>query len=144
VQTLLLDTRAWDLCLDAKGNIAVASEPYAQAQDVASAIRLFLAECYYDTTRGVRYFQDILGKTPPLPLLKAELTYAAQTVPGVTDARAFIQVTPDRVVTGQVQCTSAAGGFAVTGAISTGGTGPFIGTGPFVIQSTGIGQGAIG
>ena len=135
MQTLLLDTYKWDLVLDAFGNIAVASEPYSMAQDVASAIRLFSGECYYDTTRGVRHFEDILGHTPPLPLVKAELTHAALTVPGVTGARAFIVVTPDRVVTGQVQCTSTVGAFAVLG--------PIAGTGPFVIQATGIGLGRV-
>jgi hypothetical protein len=135
MKTLLLDTLIWDLCLDAFGNIAVASEPYSLAQDVASAIRLFRAECYYDTTRGVRYFEDILGETPPLPLLKAELTHAAETVPGVTFAQAFIVVTVDRVVTGQVQCTSTAGDFQVLG--------PIAGTGPFVIQATNVGLGKV-
>ena len=136
MDTLLLDTQIWDLTLDALGNIAVASDPYSMAQDVASALRLFKGELYYNTAKGVRYFEDILGQTPPLPLLKAELTNAATTVPGVTYAQAFIVVVqPDRVVTGQVQCESTAGSFAVLGPIS--------GTGPFIIQVTGIGQGAI-
>ena len=41
MNTLLLDTLRWDLCLDVHGNIAVASDPYSVAQDVASAIRTF-------------------------------------------------------------------------------------------------------
>jgi hypothetical protein len=135
MQTLLLDTMRWDLCLDAFGNIAVASAPYALAQDVASAIRLFHGECYYNTTRGVRYFEDILGQTPPLPVVKAELVNAAMTVPLVTYAVAFIEVTTDRVVTGQVQCKSEVGDFAVLG--------PIAGTGPFAIQQTGVGLGKV-
>ena len=35
--TLLLDRTVWDLLLDGSGNIAIATEPYATAQDVASA-----------------------------------------------------------------------------------------------------------
>jgi hypothetical protein len=135
MRTLLLDTMVWDLCLDAFGDIAVAGDPYSMAQDVASAIRLFNGECYYDTTRGVRYFEDILGQTPPLPLVKAELTHAAETVPGVTFAQAFIVVTDDRAVTGQVQCTSAAGDFTVVG--------PIAGTGVFRVQATGVGLGSV-
>ena len=131
--TLLLDILSWDLVLDAFGNIAVAAEPYAMAQDVASAIRLFNGELYYDVNRGVRYFEDILGKTPPLPLLKAELTNAALSVPLVDTAQAFIAVTEDRVVTGQVQCTAVAGSFMVIG--------PIAGTGPFMIQAVGVGAG---
>lgn len=132
-QTLLLDTQTWDLVLDAFGNIAVAAEPYATAQDVASAIRLFNGELYYDISKGVRYFEDILGNAPPLPLLKAELTQAALSVPLVQSARAFIAVTADRVVTGQVQCATTAGAFMVLG--------PIAGTGPFIIQAVGIGAG---
>lgn len=135
LQTLLLDTMRWDLCLDAFGNIAIASEPYALAQDVASAIRCFNGECYYDIGRGVRYFEDILGHTPPLPLVKAELVNAARSVPMVISAQAFIAVTEDRVVTGQVQCKSNVGDFAVLG--------PIAGTGSFIVQQTGVGLGKI-
>jgi hypothetical protein len=60
VKTLLLDRSLWDLTLDINGNIAMASEPYAIAQDVASACRTFLGECYYDTSQGVPYFQGML------------------------------------------------------------------------------------
>ena len=51
--TLLLTPQTWDLTVDASNNIAVAAEPYALAQDAASAIRLFQGEDYYDTTRGI-------------------------------------------------------------------------------------------
>ena len=57
MNTLLLDASAWDLVLDANGDIALAAPPYAVAQDVASAISLFLGELWYDTTQGVPYFQ---------------------------------------------------------------------------------------
>ena len=65
MKTLLLDRTAWDLCLDSNGNIALASEPYSLAQDVASAVRLFLGECYYDTTKGIPYWTEVLGMLPP-------------------------------------------------------------------------------
>jgi len=135
MQTLLLDTMKWDLVLDALGNIAVASDPYSMAQDAASAMRLFNGELYYNTAKGVRYFEDILGQSPPLPLLKAELTNAATSVPGITFAQAYIQVTDDRVVTGQVQCRSDVAEFAVLG--------PIAGTGIFTIQVTNVGLGRI-
>ncbi len=106
--TLYLDPAAWDLRLDAAGNIAVATEPYRLAQDAASAIRTFLGECYYDTTIGVSYWADILGHNPPLQLIKADLVNAALTVPGVVAAQVFI-VSADRAVSGQVQVTDAAG-----------------------------------
>lgn len=109
MKTLLLDISAWDLVLDALGNIAIASDPYAPAQDAASAIRLFQGELWYDTAPGVPYWATILGKAPSLALMKAEFVAAALTVPGVTAARCFIASLSNRVVSGQVQVTTAAG-----------------------------------
>lgn len=97
-----LPTAPWDLLLDSSGNIALADRPYALAQDVASAIRTFLGECYYDTTLGVPYFTQILGHAPPLTLLKARLVAAALTVPGVVSAICTISAFAGRTVTGQV------------------------------------------
>ena len=107
--TLLLDQTTWDLCLDAYGNIAVASDPYATAQDVACAVRTFKGECWYDTARGVPYWQDILGKRPPLPLIKKDINTEARRVKGVQAAQSFITSMKDRVVTGQVQVATADG-----------------------------------
>lgn len=101
--TLLLDTVAWDLVLDTNGNIALASEPYSIAQDAASAIRLFQGELWYDTTQGVPYFSEILGKLPPIPLMKALFVAAAKTAPGVVSAVCFLTSITDRKVTGQIQ-----------------------------------------
>ena len=104
--TILLDTLTWDLLIDANGNIAQASEPYALAQDAASAIRTFLGEVYFDTSIGVPYLQQILGKIPPVALLKAELERAALTVEGVVSAKCFLSELSDRSISGQVQVKS--------------------------------------
>lgn len=101
--TLLLDTTTWDLVVDSQGNIAVASRPYALAQDVACAIRLFLGELWYDTSKGIPYFQRVLGKPPPLSLFQQYAVDAALAVPGVVSAVCVIQAFSNRVVTGQVQ-----------------------------------------
>jgi hypothetical protein len=103
--TLLLDRTLWDLCLTTEGNIAVASEPYAIAQDVASAVRLFDSELWYDTDKGVPYFSEILGHQPPLSLMKAEFIKAALTVPLVASVKVFVSNTAEREVTGQIQIT---------------------------------------
>ena len=108
--TLLLDQSTWDLCLDASGNIAVATSPYAEAQDAASAIKTFLGECYWDTTIGIPWLQQILGLAPTLALLKALLEAAAETVPGVASAQVFITSLTERGASGQVQVTSKATG----------------------------------
>ncbi|CAM2143835.1 conserved protein of unknown function [Pararobbsia alpina] len=107
--TLLLDRTTWDLCLDASRNVAVATEPYAIAQDVSSAIRTFLAECWYDKTQGVPYFQQVLGQRPPMQLVKALIETAAKNVNGVVAARCLIASFVNRKIVGQVQVTDSAG-----------------------------------
>ncbi len=95
--TMLLDVGAWDLCLDAAGNIAMASAPYARAQDVASAIRLFQGELWYDVAT---YFEQ-------------QMVAAALRVPGVVSAQCSISAINGRTLTGQVTFTS------VDGTVST-------------------------
>ncbi len=102
MNTLLLDQSAWDLVLDASGNIALATEPYAVAQDVASAIRLFSGELWYDTAVGVTYFQQILGLFPPPSLIQERMIQAALTVPGVTGAACDLFPIDHRTLAGQV------------------------------------------
>lgn len=105
MQTLLLDTGQWDLITDENGNIALASEPYAIAQDVASAIRLFDQELWYDTTKGIPYFNQILGQLPPASLIKQYFSDAAMTVPNVVSTNVILGTIKGRTLTGQVQFT---------------------------------------
>jgi hypothetical protein len=119
VRSLLLDRTTWDLCLDANGNIAVASDPYSIAQDVACAIRLFKGELWYDTTKGVPHFQQILGHHPSLSVLKAALRTAALTAPDAASAAVFISGVQNREVQGQVQVTSTSGATVVVTGITT-------------------------
>lgn len=102
MKTLLLDVTGWDLLTDAAGNIALAAEPYAFAQDVASALRLFLGELWYDVLKGVPYFTQILGMTPPVTVFQELMVQAALTVPGVVSAECTIEAFEQRTVTGQV------------------------------------------
>jgi hypothetical protein len=106
MKTLLLDNTLWDLCLDAAGNIAVAEAPYQRSQDVASAIKLFLGELWYNTAPGVPYFQQILGKAPPIQQFKDYMVAAALTVPGVVSATCVIESFQDRTVKGAVTFTA--------------------------------------
>jgi hypothetical protein len=96
-------------------DIAVAAEPYALAQDAASAIKLFKTEDYYDTTRGIPYFEQILGHWPPVSVMKAYFNAAAKTVPGVVAAQSFIDSIQDRRPSGQVQVTDTAGNLVAAG-----------------------------
>lgn len=115
MQTLLLDLTNCDLVVDSAGNIAVASAPYAIAQDVASACKLFLGELWYDTSKGIPYFEKVLGQLPSIDQLKEYLVSAALTVPGVVSATCIIQSFADRQVTGQIQFTDSTGN---TGTVS--------------------------
>ena len=107
MNTLLLDLGLWDLTLDAFGNIALAAEPYALAQDVASACRTVLGEVYYDTTLGVDYFGQIFGLTPPTSVFQEMFVAAALTVPDVVSATCNIEAYDPvtRLATGQVLFT---------------------------------------
>ena len=107
LNTLLLDVGTWDLVIDSNGNIAVASPPYSVTQDVASACRTFLGECWYDDTQGVPYLQSILGKSPPISVFQAAIVAAAESVPGVASAQCVIGSfsLATRQVVGQVQFT---------------------------------------
>ena len=109
MNTLLLDSVDWDLVLDAKGNIAMASEPYALAQDVASAVRLFKGELWYDTSKGIPYFEQVLGYLPPVSLLRRLLADAALSVPGVLNAQVVLEPLENRQLSGQIQFTDHTG-----------------------------------
>ncbi len=109
MKTLLLDQGQWDLVLDASGNIALASEPYAIAQDAASAVRTFKGEAWYDTTLGIPYFQQVLGQWPPVSLVKSLVVAEALRVPGTVSAVCVITGLSNRMMTGQIQITDDSG-----------------------------------
>ncbi len=88
--SLLGELTNWDCCLDSNGDIAVCTAPYALAQDVASACKTFLGECWFDMTVGVPYQTQIMGQKPPLTLLQQYLVQAALTVSGVISAQCVI------------------------------------------------------
>lgn len=103
--TLLLDRESWDCCVDAAGNIALATEPYSQLQDVSSECRVFEGEAYYDTTLGVPYFAQVFRGAQPVQVLKARLALAAVLVPGVAAGAVALTALTARVLRGQVQVT---------------------------------------
>lgn len=113
MDTLLLDLDNWNLVVDANGDIAVASNPYSQAQDAASAIRTWLGEVYYDTTLGVNY-EQILFQFPTMAVLKQQMIDAALTVPGVVSAKIAILAFQNREITGQVQIFNEDGETAIS------------------------------
>lgn len=109
MDTLLLAQDTWDLVLDINGNLAVASAPYAIAQDVASAVRANVGDIWYDRNAGVPLTAEILGHQPTLQLVRQHIETAALTVPGVTAARCILASLSGRVLTGQIQVTDNSG-----------------------------------
>lgn len=109
MNTLLLDRTTWDLCLDTSGNIAIASDPYSVQQDVASACRTFLGDVWYNQAAGIPYFTQILGRLPPVSLIKQWLINQAAQVPGCNNPTVFLGTLTDRTLTGQVQFTDSNG-----------------------------------
>jgi hypothetical protein len=105
MKTLLLNPSTWDLLLDSNGNIAVATNPYSISQDVASAIKVFLGELYYDNTKGLPYLDQILGqgKANAVAVVSAQTEQAALTVPEVVRAKCTQLYYSNRVLSGVVE-----------------------------------------
>lgn len=133
MKSLLLDVARWDLVIDASGNLAIAEDPYALAQDVACAVRTFLGEVYFDDTLGVPYQQKILGHTPPVSLVRYYIEQAALSVEGVASATCTITAITGRQVQGQVTFTSTDG---ETGSVSLSNKVPTRSQGNFTADSS--------
>lgn len=105
--TLLLDQSAWDLVLDINGNIALAGTPYSYAQDVTSAVRTFLGECWYNTNLGLPYWQKILGQLPPIGYIEQQINEEALTIPNIISAQTSIVSFVNRSIDGVILITDA-------------------------------------
>lgn len=105
--TLLLDQAIWDLVLDINGNIALAGTPYSYAQDVTSAVRTFLGECWYNTNLGLPYWQKILGQLPPIGYIEQQINEEALTIPNIISAETSIVSFVNRAIDGVILITDA-------------------------------------
>lgn len=116
MDALLLDRDTWDLCIDASGRIAVASDPYAIVQNVATAARLFTGELWYGPpAKGIPFFTEAFNKGFPTAYFKARIVAAALAVPGVASAKCVLSVLTDREIGGQIQITTTDGANLVVG-----------------------------
>lgn len=109
MKTLLLALDTWDLVQDLAGNIAVAETPYASTQDVATSVRVYLGELWYDTTDGIDYLGQVLGERPSLQFLKSKIEAQALKVPNITRAVCSFSTFEDRNLNGQVLVTDTSG-----------------------------------
>jgi hypothetical protein len=71
-------------------DIALNTQGLAVAQDVASAIKLFQGELYYDTTLGVPYFGQVFSQQYNAAIINSLMQQAALTVPNVVEAVASV------------------------------------------------------
>ena len=108
-RSLLLGLDTWDLCLDGAGQIATTSGPYATAQNVANATRLFTNDAWYDPDKGVPHFNTELGQRPSLSVVRNRIRKAALTVPGILNADVQVEGVTDREMTGNIALTLATG-----------------------------------
>jgi hypothetical protein len=102
MDTLALSTDNWDLTTDAFGNLATVGTGTPDspltgagmrlAQGVASRIRAWRGEVYYDTTQGIDY-PRYLGGPPNLALLQSVLSTEALLVPECATALANLTFT---------------------------------------------------
>ena len=89
MDTLALDIGAWDLSCDVYGNLRTFGDatPGDQtgpgmrlAQDVATRVRAWRGEVYFDTTQGINY-SGYLGGPPNLTVLQSAFNTEALKVP---------------------------------------------------------------
>lgn len=108
MRTLFLMPDTWDLAIDSSGNIATATQTYQQAQDIASACRVFKYDMYFNQQAGIPYKEKILGYSNySLALYRSQLEEAALSVNGVVSAIAVLSM-KDRTITGAITFTNSA------------------------------------
>lgn len=120
MDTLALDNTNWDLTLDVWGNLATVGDATPEvdetgpgmrlALDVATRVRAWRGEVYFDTTQGINYPQ-YLGGPPNLSLLQSVFTTEALKVPDCATALADFHFAggDDRAVTGTITLSDTAG-----------------------------------
>lgn len=107
MKTLFLRPSTWDLTLDTSGNLAVATDEYQQAQDIASSCRVFLHDDYYNQNDGIPYLEEVLGRASyPLALYQRNLYDRAMLVKGIVSVDVELQSLQDRLLSGAIIFTN--------------------------------------
>jgi hypothetical protein len=99
----------WDIGLDESGDIATVTGPYAIAQNVANAVRLFTDDAYFDADKGIPHFEVELGHLPPMSVLRTRILAATLAVEGVSDATVEFTSYTDRLLSGEILITTTDG-----------------------------------
>lgn len=109
MKSLYLDPDTWDLVATSSRRVRTTEGKYCRAQCVATAVRRHKGEAYYDTERGVPYFETMYGQLPPDQLIRAHVEREALHVSGVEQARLQIRTFEGRTVTGDIRITDSDG-----------------------------------
>lgn len=80
----------WDIHLNGENNLSTTQDANAVAQDVASACKTHLGEVWFDTSLGIPWFTQILGKPVSAVFIQAQLEKQAKRLPYVSNARATV------------------------------------------------------
>lgn len=86
---LAIDPETNDLFLDADGNLAVARKAEAVAQHVRQRLMTFRGEWFLDTSAGVPWLDQILGKQYDPALAEAVVKAEILDTDGVTEITSF-------------------------------------------------------
>lgn len=102
---------SWDITLDSAGNPATTGGLYADAQNVANAIRLFTRDAFLAQTQGVPHFELDLGRMPALSEVRSWYRKTAVNVENIRSA--VVDITgidaETRTMKGIITATSANG-----------------------------------
>lgn len=107
MKTIFLRTDTWDITLDTQGNLAIATDTYQQAQDIASSCRVFYGDDYYNKTDGIPYLESILGKNNyPISLYQRHLHDRSMLVSGVVSIDVKLYALENRIMNGAIEFTN--------------------------------------
>lgn len=110
MKTIFLDPRDWDWVVDTSGNLAMATQEYQQAQDIATSCRVFLGDDYYNKQDGIPYLEEVMGKSSyPLALYQRNLFDRSRLVDGIVSVDVNFSTLRDRVLTGSIIFTNEEG-----------------------------------
>lgn len=108
-KTLLLNKKSWDITLDSAGRMATAHGPYAVAQNVANAVRLFTRDAYFNQADGVPHFTVDLGQRPSPSVVRSRINKAARATPEVASASTALTKFEGRTLEGDITIITTSG-----------------------------------
>ena len=104
--SLKLIKDSWDIQLDENGLLLLADTDYSVAQNVATAVRLFTNDAYFDTETGIPHFQITYIRNPNLSVIRSRIKQTAEAVEGVLKATVILYpVTEKGVLSGVINLT---------------------------------------